>query len=371
MVIENKSSVQVYCHHGSSTCEKNVFIFYPEINHSQYKLEIELQTNIIDQNLNFISYSAVTANSKYTMFLLLLRYSLFFISIIFLARYIKSYWMINKFVRTFEHKMIFILGILLVFFNDPFYAATILKANLFFAGLSTLCVCVFVTALIIFWIVMMQRIHKEPPTPETKLLKSRITIIMGILVFGFLLGSLMIASVVSKVNPAFHMSSSYPRVYHSMKICLFLIAVVLILGFVYNSFCIMKSWNKILNRHKFFYLLSLYFILALFLLVLSGFYQSYDTNGIKILMVFVIYNFYVIVLQVMWKVTPKGLKEAKKIFNIDNEESANKKIGFEYFEDNLEVEITSQANNQDPVDKSQRRKDRKARLENISQEIGI
>lgn len=177
--ISSSSKLEIVCLKGNSVCERNTFIFYPEVNHAKYKLEIELDTGMMIGDINSMSFSAVTANSKYTMFLLLLRYSLFIISVLLGTRYLKLYWAMNNFVKTFEHKAICWLSILLIFFNDPFYAATILKANLFFAFLSTLFVCTFITTLVIFWIVMVQRIHQEHATPETKIIKSKTTIVLG------------------------------------------------------------------------------------------------------------------------------------------------------------------------------------------------
>ena len=66
------------------------------------------------------------------------------------------------------------------------------------------------------------------------------------------------------------------------------------------------------------------------------------------MLVFVMYNFYVIVLQSMWRITKKGSKEAKNIFNIKKgmdlgftENNVEKKeMGFEYFEDSIEIEVS-------------------------------
>ena len=82
------------------------------------------------------------------------------------------------------------------------------------------------------------------------------------------------------------------------------------------------------------------------MLILLGLYQSYDTNGIKVLLIFVMYNFYIFVLQSMWRITPKGLKEAKNIFDIKKgidlgftkENAEKKEMVFEYFEDSVEIE---------------------------------
>lgn len=177
--ITTHSQIEIFCPAKSQVCNRNVFIFYPEINHNNYKLEIDLDTGHMSGEFRAFSFSAVTANSRYTMFLLLLRYSLFLISVLMGSRYFKVYWSMNNFVKTFEHKAIFWLSIFLIFFNDPFYAATILKSNLFFSVLSTLFVCVFISFLILFWIVMLQRIHKEPATPETKLFNTKSTKLLG------------------------------------------------------------------------------------------------------------------------------------------------------------------------------------------------
>lgn len=177
--ITTKSTVEIFCPKDSEVCDRNIFIFYPEINHNNYKLEIELDTGHLNSEFKAFTFSAVTANSRYTMFLLLLRYSLFIISVLMGSRYFKFYWAMNNFMKTFEHKAIFWLSIFLIFFNDPFYAATILKSNIFFSILSTLFVCVFLSFMILFWIVMLQRIHKEPATPETKIFNTKSTKLLG------------------------------------------------------------------------------------------------------------------------------------------------------------------------------------------------
>ena len=50
----------------------------------------------------------------------------------------------------------------------------------------------------------------------------------------------------------------------------------------------------------------------------------------------------------MWRITPKGLKEAKNIFDIKKgidlgftkENAEKKEMGFEYFEDSVEIEVS-------------------------------
>lgn len=81
------------------------------------------------------------------------------------------------------------------------------------------------------------------------------------------------------------------------------------------------------------------------------------------LLVFVMYNFYIMVLQSLWAITPKGIKEAKNIFDIKKGvdlgfgkgNSEKREMGFEYFEDSVEIEV-SQLGDSSP-DKNQTQND--------------
>ena len=56
------------------------------------------------------------------------------------------------------------------------------------------------------------------------------------------------------------------------------------------------EWNKIIPRHKLFFSMSFYFFFAIFLILLGNFYQSYDENGAKILLITFLSNLYIYLL---------------------------------------------------------------------------
>lgn len=60
-----------------------------------------------------------------------------------------------------EQKMIAILSVLLVFFNDPFYPITVMYPNKASSYFSVFFVINFVVFLIFFWIIFLDRMYYE------------------------------------------------------------------------------------------------------------------------------------------------------------------------------------------------------------------
>ena len=122
--------------------------------------------------------------------------------------------------------------------------------------------------------------------------------------------------IYSHKYPAIHINLDYPFVYDFFRFLLIIFILFFVLHFVFNSFKIIKRWNLIINRNKFFYLFSLYFIIFLVFSIVITPYHKLETNGVKLLYILSMYNFYVINLQIMWRTTLKGEEETKEIFRI-------------------------------------------------------
>lgn len=118
--------------------------------------------------LSKFSFFITTQNKAFTYFSLVLRYILLGLSFFGLCFYAYMYYKMDSSTRTFEHKYILLLSISLFFFNDPWYAATLLHTRMLNALFSTITVTQFVGFLVFFWIVMMRRIHSEPVSIDTK-----------------------------------------------------------------------------------------------------------------------------------------------------------------------------------------------------------
>ena len=160
-------------------CESNLFLIYPEIDYPGFKLAISLKISESDISFENFYFNAKTINPKYTVFMTALKIILFLVSFVMMIIYVRFYNNLNPFIQTFEHKAILTLSIHLIFFNDPFCILALIWPNLIFSIISCFFYALFLTDLIVFWSVMVRRIHKEATTPETKLLKNKFTIIIG------------------------------------------------------------------------------------------------------------------------------------------------------------------------------------------------
>ena len=284
-------------------------MIYSQIQHEIYKVDLELEIPSEYNNiLKGILFDAKVVSIGYTNFLIILRYTFFAISVMGLIFYAMFFLQIPKNLRTFEHKYIFVLSVSLVIFNDPFYLLTIYKAGPAMAFFSTLFVVQFVTFLIVFWVVMIRRIHREPVRVGTKLL-DRYSLAIGVVGFVLYMVTGIIASMVYRFNPGFHADTDYPKVYKVFVILLILFCVILIILLLYNTFKIFKTWKKNIPRHKVFFTVSFYFFFAMFLISIAGFYQSYDSNGVKILLLIFLNNFYILLLQIFWRFAPDDNRE--------------------------------------------------------------
>lgn len=72
----------------------------------------------------------ITINPEYSKFLLGIRYAFVIISIIANLFYVRRIKMIPYSDLVIEQKLIFVMGILLILFNDPFAGATVLYPNM-------------------------------------------------------------------------------------------------------------------------------------------------------------------------------------------------------------------------------------------------
>ena len=177
--IVSSSTVQITCNKGDLLCSQNVFLIYPQIDYAQFKLEIDLKTNESSSWFESFKFEFIMVNSKYTLMIMGLKFVFFLISVILGIVYIRFFRKMNSFIKTFEHRMIYALSILLIMFNDPLTVLEVFKPSMFFLVLESFSISIFVTALIVFWIVMIKRIHSEATTPETKLIKNKLTIFLG------------------------------------------------------------------------------------------------------------------------------------------------------------------------------------------------
>lgn len=68
-------------------------------------------------------------SAAFTHFTIIVRAVYCFISIVTAIVFLRRYWQLDDSNRILEIKLVAFASLMLIFFNDPFYAVTVLKIN--------------------------------------------------------------------------------------------------------------------------------------------------------------------------------------------------------------------------------------------------
>lgn len=199
----------VNCDSNTIYCSENLLLMYPAIEFpdARFTVFIDIDPVLADlvQGVEFFMY---TSNPQYTVYLLVLRSSLLFISIVGLIGYAWFYKNMKPENRSFEHKFIYVLSFFLVLFNDPLYALSTFFGSIVFAVFSTLHITMFFSSVFFFFIVMFPRMNKENGKIDTKFVNFQ-NISVTFLVFVFLSLLLSIQNVYCRFNPSIHFDTQF------------------------------------------------------------------------------------------------------------------------------------------------------------------
>lgn len=332
------------CRANDDLCEGNNFlVIYPEDDYQVIKIEITIYKTFNQYiQINGINFYAKTIDKNFIQFLLLLRLVCLVVSTIFGISYLMFLQKIPRVLRTFEHEYIAVLSIFLVFFNNPFYGFALIHNNLLSILVGNILVISFLSLVIFFWYLMMQRIHKETIMIGTNLVNKKNKAIFLVIYLLLLFYSLAI-NLLSKYYPGLHLDSEFPKLYIAYQVSCLVVSTIILSLIIYGMFKVYRNWNKIIPRHKFFFIFSLYFILIFFLLILSFFSDLNARNGLEILMFFILNNFYVIMLQQLWKFSMKGAIELEdynnEIEKLNKSQGEKSILGKSYFDDDYDIKI--------------------------------
>lgn len=180
------------------------------------------------------------------------------------------------------------------------YGFILTQSSTFFVLLGDLLMILYLSLVILFWTIMMQRIHKETILLRTNLLNNKSFAIFGI-IFIMMYTYTLCLNYYTKYYPGFHMNSEHPKLFKLYQaLCIFIIIGFIAL-FLYSVAKVFKNWNRLIPRHKFFFIFSFYFIVIFIGLILSFFNEFTNQKGFNILLFFVLNNFYIIMLQFLWR----------------------------------------------------------------------
>lgn len=339
-LLNTNDTLEVVCRPLEQYCDTNILIIYPQLNNRNYLIEIDFD---VDPTLNSLVdgmlFGGRTQNPKFTSFLIIFRYVLLGLSFLALLVYMVFYCRVPLSQITFEHKAILLLSFSLFLFNDPIFALTIFKPTIGAAAVSTIFVMQFIGFLVWFWVAMWRRMHRETVNRTTNQ-ADWIAWGLGFLVFGMLTVACAAGAVYTRLDPGVHIYARRPIVYSVFLYLTVALCVLLIIGLFFHSFKIYERWNQVIPRHRFFFQWSLMMVVIMFAILASGMYQSYDMNGVQLMILFLVCNFYIIALQLLWRFSGSDSTGGDAYPREGSFERAKETLGLNYFDRDTDVEFS-------------------------------
>lgn len=301
LAIRKDATIDVYCYQSDLVCDDNLLFIFPDLQFQNYRLIINLDLLPPLQSLFKEAFFYVTAsNPGFSVFLIVVRSVLLLLSIVFGFFYLRFYSATPAQDRTFEHHFITILTVALIMLNDPVYAVSVLYGYLPLVVLSTLYIAIFFTLVFFFNLVMYKRMHSEVGNRFTNLI-SNSTIAAALSFFGLIASVLIVVAVYSRFDPTVDLEKTFKGLHWAaLYLGGFLFSVIFSL-FLIHSARTFEKWDQLLGRHKFFYFWNLFVVVMLVVMCSAGLYQNPQDDGIQIILVLVLCNYYVIFLQFVWR----------------------------------------------------------------------
>lgn len=168
----------IYCRNYTRTCDVNMYAALHHLSSGSYQVSLEFGSDIFTaQIIESTSFIVETANAGYTLYAIIVRAVFFVLSVIgLIVFWVRTRGATNPGVK-FENQQILIMSVCLIFFNDPFYALTMVIPHIAMEVFSVLFVTNFYRQLLLSWAFIWWKIKLGPDVPLT-----RKGIIYGVLV---------------------------------------------------------------------------------------------------------------------------------------------------------------------------------------------
>lgn len=191
-------------------------------------------------------------------------------------------------------------------FDDPFFAVTLLMPNPVSAFFSNLWQVLFVSFFMFFLLCTFHSITADKNQKHSTVVsKSKIALCSLFCLVSLILNFTM--SIQFYSDPSFRPGSE-----NMNALLIFLVFYILV---VMSYFCLLFKYyiqacclfKSLLNRHQIFLIFSSFFILCVFVFVISGSYQIHFMDSPKVLLTMAITNLYVWFMLYFYSPSRKGL----------------------------------------------------------------
>lgn len=201
-----------------------------------------------------------------------------------------------------EQAVVLLLSFLLPFFNDPLYAITMLAPNRVTAIIGVLFFSNFICSLILYWLILYDRIVKENGEVKTSVVTWQKFLVCGILWVFFVVGYSILAMKYYE-DPSVTFEDLHEKAFMAFKVLTIILTLVILLSILRQLISFCRTYDNRLWRYKLLGLFNIFFMMCLALFVISGSFEIHNLQGVEILICVAILNLHIYYQQFLWSPT--------------------------------------------------------------------
>lgn len=201
-------SVRIHCYASSQTCDERTFFTFHHFKKGDYLITVAFDLSGLPQQIfDGVQLYVFTANPRYNLFAIILRWFLIVVSIVALVVFCVRTKESKDVVINLERRQILRLSVALILFNDPVFVFSTLFPKIWLDVVSVLFVTNFYKEVLLFWILIWWN-AKEGGNTRTSTRVYLIALIVAIVFMALLTVQCVAADVYTYFHPAISSSST-------------------------------------------------------------------------------------------------------------------------------------------------------------------
>lgn len=293
LIKKKNKDIDIDCENGN--CKSRSLLYLPYIYYTDYSLTLavngSIETDSMTFRLKFITH-------EFTKYFLGVKY--FFFSISFLSNllFFLSIRRVPFRFWSFQTRLVGVIGISLMIFNEPLLAATLNLLSPGWSGLSVFCNIQFVVFLLLFWLASLQHFQDF----KCKNIALIIEAIFLIIIFSLLFAVYLYATINFRYNPTFDWKKQYGKPERATYGAFIFFIVAFALWITFLTIWSLLNFNSYMVRDKIFRISNIIMMIITFIAIGVGSFQPLPRTPTLLLLSVAVFNIYFIIVQ--WLYTP-------------------------------------------------------------------
>mmetsp|Transcript_40475 Transcript_40475/g.46411 ORF Transcript_40475/g.46411 Transcript_40475/m.46411 type:complete len:505 (-) Transcript_40475:102-1616(-) len=324
MLVDHKIETRhVTCKAGKIKCEDVELAIIIGLDEDVYYAEVSIaDAERLDSLIGNIRFTWKYENEKWSVFIIVINYLYFCFACAALFAYIWRLRKVSAELWTFDQKMILALGVTWVFFNDPFFAITVVEPNGFSIVMGVFFTCFFLGTLMTFVLCTMDRIGSGKYHSVGAGIRFVPKVIFSWIAMVFYATVIIWMDIHLMEEPTANFEEDMPTGFKVMQAFQFVVIITFLIWLVYYAVQALKivcQRGSISPRHKFLFWLTL--VVCLFVVIgsITSVFQERPRDGSLYMFFLNIFMIYVFLLMVGYSPSETAILEAKNtgLFELD------------------------------------------------------